>query len=250
MVLNAELRGIDFQGDTFAYFMDFSKYFFLSHIIGKMQDPLTRIAESISAHPNIIWDPVEFDEKYGSKNAQIYDRLQPVYATFENNVRAVLQRNHVEFSIQEFQLKNWFLRCLSGGGFAAPKLDVKAEIDSELNDLAKKHFLVTEGPVKAFRTMIKSQLTDRNLMRHKAQITSVITNMLDLLAWLKIKKIAIRDLKPDNLLVAGDPARFLEFLESASQYSIGLIDVETAVSYPESENRLWYPHQCSFRQPV
>ena len=56
-------------------------------------------------------------------------------------------------------------------------------------------------------------------------------NMLDLLAWLKIKKVAIRDLKPDNLLVAGDPARFPEFLESASQYSIGLIDVETAVSY-------------------
>jgi serine/threonine protein kinase len=218
-------------GDTFAYFMDFSKYFFLSHIMGKMQDPLTRIAESISAYPNIIWDPVEFEAKYGSKNAQIYDRLQPVYAAFENNVRAVLQRNHVEFSIQEFQLKNWFLRCLSGGGFAAPKLDVKAEIDAELNDLAKKHFLVTEGPVKAFRTMIKSQLTDRNLMRHKAQITSVITNMLDLLAWLKIKKVAIRDLKPDNLLVAGDPARFPEFLESASQYSIGLIDVETAVSY-------------------
>jgi len=218
-------------GDTFAYFMDFSKYFFLSHIIGKMQDPHTRITDSISAHPDIIWDPVEFESIYGSKNAQLYDRLQPVYAAFENNVRAVLQRNHVKFSIQEFQLKNWFLRCLSGGGFEAPKLDVKAEIDAELNALAKKHFLVTEGPVKAFRKMSKSQLDGRNLMRHKSQISGVITNMLDLLAWLKIKKVAIRDLKPDNLLVAGDPARFPQFLESASQYSIGLIDVETAVSY-------------------
>ena len=218
-------------GDTFAYFMDFSKYFFLSDIISKLHDPLAKISESISDYPNIIWDSMEFEAKYGSKNALIYDRLQPLYTSFENSVRTVLQRNHVDFSIQEFQLKNWFLRCLAGGELAAPKLDVKARIAAELNDLAKKFFLVPEGPVEAYRTMIKSHLTDRNLTLHKAQISSVITNMLDLLAWLKIKKVAIRDLKPDNLLVAGNPARFPQFLESASQYSIGLIDVETAVSY-------------------
>jgi serine/threonine protein kinase len=217
--------------DSFAYFMDFSKYFFLSHIIAEIHDPSARISKSVAENPNIIWDPVEFEAKYGSKDVQIYDRLQPVYASFETSVRTVLQRNHVPFSIQEFQLKNWFLRCLSGGELTAPDLDVNAGIAAELNALASKCFLVPEGPVEAYRVMVKTHLTDRNLKLHKSQIASVITNMLDLLAWLKIKKVAIRDLKPDNLLVAGDPSRFPLFLESASQYSIGLIDVETAVSY-------------------
>jgi serine/threonine protein kinase len=218
-------------GDTFAYFMDFSKYFFLSHILDKMHAPLTRISESVSEYPNILWDPVEFESKYGSKNAQIYDRLQPAYISFANSVRTVLQRNHLPFSIQEFQLKNWFLRCLSGGELAAPKLDVNAEITAELDDLAKKLFLAPAVPIKEYRAMITSDLTVRNLTRHRTQISSVITNMLDLLYGLKSRNVAIRDLKPDNLLVAGDPAGFPKFLESASQYSIGLIDVETAVSY-------------------
>ena len=46
----------------------------------------------------------------------------------------------------------------------------------------------------------------------------------------------MRDLKPDNLLVAGDPSKFPKFLESASLYSIGLIDVETAVWLEKDEN--------------
>ena len=218
-------------GDTFAYFMDFSKYFFLSHILDRMHDPLAMISESASENPNIIWDPVEFEAKYGSKYSQIFDRLQPVYASFENNVREVLQRNHADFSIQEFQLKSWFLRCLSGGELAAPKLDVKTEIAKELNDVANMLFLIPAGPVEDYRALIASNLAERNLSQHQAQISSVITNLIDLLAWLKIKKVAIRDLKPDNLLVAGDPAGFPQFLESASRYSIGLIDVETAVSH-------------------
>jgi serine/threonine protein kinase len=218
-------------GETFAYFMDLSKYFFLSHIIDKMHDPHTKISESISEYPNIMWDPMEFEAKYGPKNTQIYDRLQPLSTSFENSVRAILQRNHVDFSIQEFQLRDWFLRCLSGGDLAAPELDVKAEITAELNALAKKLFLVPPGPVEAYRRMIQSYLTDRNLSLHKGQMSGLITNIIDLLAWLKIKKVAIRDLKPDNLLVAGESTKFPQFLESASQYSIGLIDVETAVSY-------------------
>ncbi len=218
-------------GETFAYFMDLSKYFFLSHIIDKMHDPHTKISESISEYPNIMWDPMEFEAKYGPKNTQIYDRLQPLSTSFENSVRAILQRNHVDFSIQEFQLRDWFLRCLSGGDLAAPELDVKAEITAELNALAKKLFFVPPGPVEAYRRMIQSYLTDRNLSLHKGQMSALITNIIDLLAWLKIKKVAIRDLKPDNLLVAGEPTKFPQFLESASQYSIGLIDVETAVSY-------------------
>jgi hypothetical protein len=41
----------------------------------------------------------------------------------------------------------------------------------------------------------------------------------------------MRDLKPDNLLVAGDPKDYPNFLSSAKSYAIGLIDLETAVDY-------------------
>ncbi len=57
----------------------------------------------------------------------------------------------------------------------------------------------------------------------------IVTNLLELLAHLKKKRVAMRDLKPDNLLVAGDRDRYPGFLAYPEGYKIGLIDVETAV---------------------
>jgi len=55
------------------------------------------------------------------------------------------------------------------------------------------------------------------------------TNLLELLAHLREKKVAMRDLKPDNMLVAGNKSRYPGFLAYPQEYKIGLIDVETAV---------------------
>ena len=228
---NVELQEHLKVGDTFAYFMDLSKYFFLSHILDKMHDIQTKISQELAEHPNIVWDSTEFEAKYGQLNVPIYDSLQPIYALFENSVREILQRNHADTSMQDFQIRNWYLKCLSGEKLTAPDLDLKAGIADELNTFAKKLFLEPKGPVGALRKMIRLYVADRNLKLFSPQLSGLVANLLELLAWLKNKKVAIRDLKPDNLLVAGDPDKFPQFLESASQYSIGLIDVETAVSY-------------------
>jgi serine/threonine protein kinase len=68
-------------------------------------------------------------------------------------------------------------------------------------------------------------------------MAGIITNLLDLLAWLRTKRIAMRDLKPDNLLVAGNPSKFPLFLMNASEYELGIIDVETAVEFEQSKYR-------------
>ena len=55
------------------------------------------------------------------------------------------------------------------------------------------------------------------------------------LAWLREKRVSMRDLKPDNLFVAGDPARYPLFLRSPNEFSLGIIDVETAVDFEKSK---------------
>ena len=67
--------------------------------------------------------------------------------------------------------------------------------------------------------------------RNKPQMETIIINLLELLAWLRTSKVSIRDLKPDNLLVAGNPDNYPYFLTSAGDYNIGLIDVETAADF-------------------
>jgi serine/threonine protein kinase len=56
------------------------------------------------------------------------------------------------------------------------------------------------------------------------------------------KQVAMRDLKPDNLLVAGDRQNYPAFLRSAADYSLGFIDVETAVYFGKAaENKVRQP---------
>jgi hypothetical protein len=121
-------------------------------------------------------------------------------------------------------------------------MGMKAGTASGLNGIAAKLFTQHKRPVEQYRRMIHTYVSNKSLERNKAQISGMITNLLDLLAWLHIRKVAMRDLKPDNLLVAGDPSKFPQFLESASLYTIGFIDVETAVCHePDEKGRVAQP---------
>ncbi len=60
---------------------------------------------------------------------------------------------------------------------------------------------------------------------------ALAANLLELLAWLGKQGVAMRDLKPDNLLVAGNPDAYPLFLASADDFTLGLIDVETACDF-------------------
>ena len=214
---------------TYAYFMDLSKYFFLKHIVDSMHDPLRNIPKEIMNHPEIIWNNMEFEARYGQAGSVVCDELQTVYTTFENRVREYLGQNKPDTAVQKFQIKEWFLIFLSNGHLNASDMQMKSGIASGLNGIANKLFREKRNLVETYRKMVTSYVVNKDLTRNKAQMSGMITNLLDLLAWLHQKKVAMRDLKPDNLLVAGDPTKFPQFLESASQYSIGLIDVETAV---------------------
>jgi hypothetical protein len=220
---------------AYAYFMDLSKYFFLKHIVDSMHDPLRNIPREIMRNPEIIWNNMEFEARYGQASGVVCDELQTIYTTFENRVREHLGQHHPDTVVQKFQVKEWFLTFLSNGRLTADDLQMKSGIASGLNGIANKLFREKRKPVETYRKMVSAYVISKGLTRNKAQISGMITNLLDLLAWLHHKKVAMRDLKPDNLLVAGDPTKFPQFLESASQYSIGLIDVETAVWLGEGE---------------
>jgi serine/threonine protein kinase len=71
--------------------------------------------------------------------------------------------------------------------------------------------------------------------QNSAQMSAISVNLLDILAWFGQKRVSMRDLKPDNLFVAGDPARYPLFLRSAQEFSLGIIDVETAVDFEKSK---------------
>ncbi len=231
LVKNPEAQSHLKIGDGFAYFMDLSKYFFLGHILQRIHSIEDKMSDEILKHPNLLWSNVDFEARYGSQNAEICDQLNPVYTSFHTRIYDLLQQHHIDETVSDFNLKEWFLVYLSGSKPSTADLDAKRSVFSDMYATTMKLFNEQRAAVENYRRLIRSYVLARNLKQHSSAISSMVINLLDLLYWLGHKKLAMRDLKPDNLLVAGNPAKFPQFLGSANMFSIGLIDVETAVSY-------------------
>jgi serine/threonine protein kinase len=84
--------------------------------------------------------------------------------------------------------------------------------------------------------MIKGYVNRVSFSQNRSLFSGVITNLIDLLYWLRKKSVAIRDLKPDNLFIVGDITKSPFMLARAEDYSMGLIDFETAVCYEPNQN--------------
>ena len=232
---NTELQNYLKIGNGFAYFMDLSKYFFLGHILHRIHNIEEKVTREISKRPGLLWNSAEFEARYGLQHVDIYDGLNPVYTSFYNRCYDLLQQHDIDSTVSEFSIKEWFLIYLSGGKLSVADFDTKPSLASEMNSSVLKLFIEKRQAIQNYQKMVRAFVITKNLKQHSSQISSMVINLIDLLFWLSEKKLAMRDLKPDNLLIAGNPSKFPQFLESATMYSIGLIDVETTVSYHVSE---------------
>jgi len=222
---------------SFVYFMNLSKYFFLGHILKNMHDIKKKIDIEINEQPNVIWNLNEFESKYGIINipvssGSICSGIQNLYTKCEKEIKELTARHGLS-SILEYQTQNWFSLYLSGNKISKIEEGLSPELTDDLNKLLKTTFEAEIKYVKAYRNVIKKYIRNISFFQNKLQIEGIISNMLDLLSWLREKGVAMRDLKPDNLIVAGEQANYPRFLRSPEEFSIGLIDVETSVFYKE-----------------
>jgi serine/threonine protein kinase len=239
---NTEFQNYLKIGGGFAYFMDLSRYFFLGHILHRTHNIEEKVISEILYHPTLLWNPVDFEDRYGSLHADICERLNPVYTSFYNRCYDLLQQHHIDGTVSEFNIKEWFLVYLAGRKLSATDFDTKPYVASEMNASILKLFIDKRQPVQNYQRMVHAFVITKNLKQNNSKVSSMIVNLLNLLFWLGEKKLAMRDLKPDNLLIAGNPSKFPQFLESANMYSIGLIDIETTVSYdPSDKNAIRQP---------
>lgn len=213
---------------SFIYFMDLSKYYFLGNIIREIHDIENQLHAEITGHPGVIWEPDGFERRYGSDDASVCDGIRKVFTKYEENVNSLLATSELS-SVLPYQIQGWFLTHLGGHSIPEKEKGLTPLLVHELNGLLKKLFEENPKVVDAYRHAVKEHIRKTSFMQHKAQMTSVVSNLLELLGWLGEKGVAMRDLKPDNLLVAGEPSDYPNFLNSPETFEIGLIDVETAV---------------------
>ncbi|MGD8291293.1 MAG: hypothetical protein PVF37_06295 [Desulfobacterales bacterium] len=220
--------------NTFVYVMDLSKYYFLSHILDELHDIKHLIAREIIENAHFIWEPAKFKGRYGTENDAIFE-IRNIFNHCEVEIRRLLDGSGNGQAVPSYQIQSWFYTHLAADSVPTNVDGLHDKLIIGVNRLLKKAMLDHSNAVDVYRKTIKNYIYGSSFEQNRPQMEAVSTNLLDVLAWFRKKRVSMRDLKPDNLFVAGDPARYPLFLKSASDFSIGIIDVETAVDFEKSK---------------
>jgi hypothetical protein len=220
---------------TFVFFMDLARYYFLSHILEGLHDLSAPLRAELAATPELILYPARFKERYGSANDAVGFDIRDLYHQAEAEAGRLLRSGAGAAAMTPHQLQRWFLAFLETRDIGETGAELPAATRAALNAAFGRLFEKHAASVEAYLAAIRAFARRLSLEQNRAAISGVVAHLLELMAWLSERKVAMRDLKPDNLLVAGDPQNYPGFLRSPADYSLGFIDVETAVYYGAAE---------------
>jgi serine/threonine protein kinase len=224
--------------DAFIFFMDLSKYGILGDVLDKMHfERENQFVEEITGNKGIIPEYHNFEGRYGQKKGKIGYDLKEIYTSFETGANKILSQNNIKPSLFQYKIEEWFLLHLASKKIEASEKEISLDAVSEINDFLDKLLSDHQKTVKAYRGTVYEYLHQKYFTKKKPQMEGIVTNILDLLSWLRQQGVAMRDFKPENILVAGNPEKNPNFLSSPKEYTLGLIDTETSVIYREPDGR-------------
>jgi len=218
-------------GDQFVFFMDLSKYYFLQQAIDSIHSIEDRLYREAIIQAEIAWDLLEIEHRYGKDIVPFFIEIKNKYIEFESQFKAILEEHGHGSGFNPYQIKLWFFKRLFEYK-PKDKLPKSPGISKQISALENKILGAIKPTITSYRTIIKDTIYQKSFYQNKAVMEGITVNLLKLLAHLKEVGVALRDLKPDNLLVAGkENQEYPLFLLDHNNYKIGFIDVETAVIF-------------------
>ncbi len=215
-------------GGRFAYFMDLSRYYFLSQILDDLHENGSLLQAEIATLPEWVRQPEKFRERYGAENEALGFEMREFFLRCEAELGELVQRRGLPAAAVAYRIQGWIVEYLLRQDVAESETTPAGVREAVVACLAAR-FAENRGLLEAYRALIGGFARRLALEQNRSAVAGIVSHLLDLLAWLNQRGVAMRDLKPDNLLVAGDPANYPAFLRTPAEYTLGFIDVETAV---------------------
>ncbi len=215
-------------GGSFVFFMDLARYYFLGHVTESFHRADKVFEKEISSDAGLLTDSGQFEAKYGASGRELWPDINRLYENFKSELTAKV--NEKDY-LSDWHIQSWFLANLAGLVPQNTAVKMSRRLDEDLTDRLQSFGQERTEIGHRYRQLLGYHTRDRLFSRNRPMMGAMATNLLELLEWLEKNRVAMRDLKPDNLLVAGDPSSYPHFLKSAKSYTIGLIDLETAVDY-------------------
>jgi hypothetical protein len=214
---------------SFAFFMDLAKHYFLNTILEEIHQGYGRIIDEAREHPDLLWDPHGFVCRYGDQAASVRHALQEVHSGCESRLRQAMTQSGITSEVPAYHLRQWFLTHLVGDTIEAKDFGLPEAAIANVNQLLREVVREHAPLVERYRGHLVQYIGETRFSRYRRQVEGLAVNILELLAWIGQKGVVMRDLKPENLFVAGNPEEYPAFMNDSRKFSIGLIDVETSL---------------------
>lgn len=217
-------------GDRFAFFMELTNSFFLGRVIDDLHRSKYRIGQEIREMSDLAWSQEAFTACYGLESLPVFERLQALYRVCEAEVGSIFKESGRTEKIHPFQIKNWFLAAIAGERLTKKETGLEATLLGRIETAFSTVFKSNQQTVDDLIRLLRGRLETKTFLKSRLQIQNIAASLLQLLCRLKDRRVALRDLKPDNLFLDADPNHFPVVLKNPAAFSMGVIDVETAVS--------------------
>ena len=221
-------------GDGFVFFMKLAKSAFLNQVIEKIHDK-TRIQQEMLHMTGIFEDLYAFEALYGSQHEDVFFKINDLYREYKKIIDILLPQHENYDAIPAYKKQEWFYCKLANEKLDLGDIQSSEEFSEDLNQMIDIIMEEKEAAVFQYRHITEKYIAKKIFDNNRKTIEGLVINVLNLLRHLKNQHVAIRDLKPDNIFIAGNKDSADSFLNNPDAYSLGLIDLETAVHLHPSD---------------
>jgi len=215
----------------FVFFMSLARHTFFNRVIEKTHEKKKRIQNEIINSSRAFDNIQEFEALYGDHNNDIFFSINRINTAFEKKIDELLADDSNFPLPPVYKKKEWFFSGLAGKNPDIETDEFPDTFSAEINRLIKRLTTENKAEISLYRKTIKTHVQKKMFDTNRSKIEGLVINILNLLYNLKKQCIAVRDLKPDNIFVAGNADEADHLLWDTQKYSLGLIDLETAVDF-------------------
>jgi serine/threonine protein kinase len=214
----------------FVFIMEISRYSFLVQLLDNLFNLNLKIKQEIIKHPDFISNLHYFEGRYGVKNIPVWLQMNHFFQDYQAEIDSLLKKHGFNENVRDYEKKEWFLAYLAGKKIMPSDSHISADFLKELNLSILKLKSEYAGAFQDYLKTVKAYVKRENFLQSKTLISSIIAGILRLLALLKEKQVAVRDLKPDNIFIAENSSEDSFLPEKGKPLPLGLIDLETAIA--------------------
>jgi len=228
-------------GKGFVLFMSLSRSAFFNQVIKKIHDK-THAQNEMLNNTSIFEDIYAFEALYGNQHDDLFFKINNLYHEYGKIIDILLPQHENYETVPDYKKQEWFYHKLAGEQLEVDESELSDIFLEDLNQLLDILMEEKEAAIIQYRGISEKYIAKKIFDNNRKNIEGLIVNILILQYHLRNHHIAIRDLKPDNIFIAGHFDGADNFLNNPEAFSLGLIDLETAVHlHPEDPAKMRQP---------